>query len=51
MDARRATRLSRPLRFYDGQTHSGLFSLPKYLREGIAQEERLITRDNPLYSI
>ena len=51
IDARLATRLNRPLRFYDGQTHAGLFSLPKYLREALAQEERLITRDNPLYSV
>ena len=51
IDARLAARLPRPLRFYDGATHSGLFSLPKYLREALAQEERLITRDDPLYAV
>ena len=51
MDARLAASLTRQLRFYDGPTHSGLFSLPKYLRQAIAQEERLITRGNPLYAV
>ena len=51
IEARLAARLTRPLRFYDGTTHSGLFSLPKYIREALAKEERLITRDNPLYAV
>ena len=51
VDDRLAARLTRPLRFYDGTTHSGLFALPKYLREALAREERLITRDNPLYAV
>ena len=46
-----ADRLTRTLRFYDSHTHQGLFSLPKYLREGMAGEQRLITRDNPLYAV
>ena len=51
IDARLGARMTRPLRFYDGPAHSGLFSLPKYLREALVQEERLITRDNPLYAV
>ncbi|MEE8442519.1 MAG: spermidine synthase, partial [Dehalococcoidia bacterium] len=51
IDARLAARVTRQLRFYDGPTHAGLFSLPKYLREGITREERLITRGNPLYAV
>ena len=51
VDDRVAARLARPLRFYDGATHSGLFALPKYLREALAREDRLITRDNPLYAV
>src|SRR3990172_7823223 len=47
VDARLAARLTRPLRYYDGVTHQGLFHLPKYIREGMAQEKRLITRDDP----
>ena len=51
VDARLAARVSRPLRYYDGITHQGLFHLPKYVREGLRTEERLITRDNPLYAV
>ena len=36
------------LRFYDGLTHQGIFSLPKYLREALAEQKRLITDDEPL---
>ncbi|MBI2847397.1 MAG: polyamine aminopropyltransferase [Chloroflexi bacterium] len=38
-----STRISRPLRFYDGQTHQKMFSLPKFLREELAGEKRAIT--------
>jgi len=51
IDARLAARLTRPLRLYDGATHSGLFSMPRYIREALAKEKRLITRDNPLYAV
>ncbi|MEK7777912.1 MAG: polyamine aminopropyltransferase [Chloroflexota bacterium] len=51
IDARLAARVTRPLRFYDGITHRSMFALPKYLREALAKEERLITRENPLYAI
>lgn len=37
------------LRFYDGITHQGMFSVPKYLRQSIAAEDRIITKDNPLF--
>ncbi|MCX7912348.1 MAG: polyamine aminopropyltransferase [Dehalococcoidales bacterium] len=37
------------LRFYDGITHRNMFSLPKYVREGIARQKRVITDSNPLY--
>jgi spermidine synthase len=37
------------LKFYDGLTHQGIFSLPKYLREELAKQGRLITDKNPLY--
>jgi len=50
VDARLAARLNRPLRFYDGVTHSGIIAMPKYIREALDKEERLITRGNPLYA-
>ena len=51
VDARLEARVSRPLRYYDGITHQGLVHLPKYVREGLRTEERLITRGNPLYAV
>ena len=37
------------LRMYDGRAHSGLHSFPKYLRESLAKETRVITDNNPLF--
>lgn len=36
-------------RFYDGESHAGMFSLPRYLRDGLAQETRVITEDSPIF--
>lgn len=37
------------LKFYDGVTHQGMFSLPLYIREAMAAQKRVITDKNPLY--
>jgi hypothetical protein len=37
------------LRYYDGLTHEGLFSLSKHLRQAIAEEKTVITVDKPFY--
>ncbi len=37
------------LRFYDGQAHQMMFTLPKHMRKAIAKGARLITDDKPLY--
>jgi spermidine synthase len=37
------------LRFYDGETHRGMFSLPKYIRDAMESQQRLITDNEPLY--
>jgi spermidine synthase len=50
VDRRLSRRLSVPLRFYDGLTHRGMFSIPKYLREEMAREKRIITKDQPLFT-
>jgi spermidine synthase len=42
------TRGCKPLRFYDGNTHQGLFTLPKYVRETLESETRTITEEKPL---
>lgn len=36
------------LRFYDYETHAGMFSLPRYLRDSIAREELVITDSSPI---
>lgn len=35
-------RITGPLLFYDGQTHVGLFNLPKHYRSSLAQEKRVM---------
>jgi len=37
------------LKFYDGLTHQGMFTLPKHMRKATARGGRLITDDSPLY--
>ena len=50
VDRRLAGRVDRELRFYDGLTHRGMFAVPKYLREEMARDTRIITRDQPLFT-
>ena len=49
IDAVIAARSLNALRFYDGLSHQGMFSLPKYLRTELSQQTRLITDNEPLY--
>jgi spermidine synthase len=49
VDGRIAARSLTGLRFYDGQTHRGMFSLPRYVRDAMAQQSRIITDKKPLY--
>ena len=44
-------RLSKPLRFYDGEGHRGMFSLPKFLRLGIGEETRINRDDAPVFMV
>jgi spermidine synthase len=37
------------LRFYDGDTHRGMFSLPRYIRQALTAQKRIITDKHPLY--
>jgi spermidine synthase len=41
-------RLTSELRFYDGETHRGIFSLPKYFRTLRAQNERVLREGESL---
>lgn len=38
----------RNLRFYDGETHNGLFSLPLFLRKALVSESRVNALESPL---
>ena len=45
-----AERISTDLQFYDGETHVGIFALPKYLRNGLANEQRIILKSAPIFA-
>jgi spermidine synthase len=49
VDKRIAARSLEGLRLYDGLTHRGMFSLPRYIREAPAAQRRIITDEKPLY--
>ena len=51
VDSLISERLSRDLRYYDGITHRNMFSLPKYLRQGIEAEQRIVTDHDPVFMI
>jgi spermidine synthase len=45
---KRLSEITGSLGFYDYETHAGIFSLPKYLREEIKGEKRIITDSSPI---
>jgi spermidine synthase len=49
VDERITERSLTGLRFYDGLTHQGMFSLPLYVRDAMAKQTRIITDKDPLY--
>ena len=49
VDSRISARSLTHLKFYDGLTHQGIFSLPKHLRTEIFRQTRIITDNEPLY--
>ncbi len=49
VDRRVTERITTELRHYDGITHHGMFSVPKYLRAALQAEDRIITNANPLF--
>jgi spermidine synthase len=49
VDSRISARSLTRLKFYDGLTHQGIFSLPKHLREELSKPGRLISDNQPLY--
>ena len=51
LDSDIARRVSKELRHYDAETHRGMFALPKYLRQGMAEETRINRDDAPVFMI
>ena len=51
IEGRIGERLSRPLRHYDGESHTAMFSLPRHVREGIAAETRINRDDAPVFMV
>lgn len=51
IDRRIAERVSGELRSYDGIAHRGMFAVPKFLREAVEAERRVITREAPLFVV
>jgi spermidine synthase len=49
VNTRISNRVNKALRFYDGHAHQGLFFIPKYLREELQKEKRVITEKEPLF--
>jgi len=49
VDDRISARALTGLKFYDGLTHQGMFSLPKHLRVELSKQTSLITDNEPLY--
>ena len=49
VDSRIAARSLTGLKFYDGLTHQGIFSLPRYIRDTLVSQSRIITDKDPLY--
>ena len=50
-DSRISDRIDGELRFLDGLTLRGMTSVPKYLRKAVDAEEKIITRDNPIFVV
>jgi len=48
VDEQIAKRLRKPLRYWDGITHQHSFALPKFIREAVAAETRVVTDAEPL---
>ena len=44
-------RVAKSLKFYDAETHRGMFSLPKFLRVGFQQEQRINRDSSPVFMI
>ena len=44
-------RVEKPLRYYDGESHRSMFALPKFLRQGIKEEQRINRDASPVFML
>ena len=51
MDDQIASRLSSPLKYYDGVSHLNLLALPKFQRDGLRSEDRINKDSNPVFML
>ena len=51
IDRRIAERVAGELRSYDGIAHRGMFAVPKFLRQAVLAETRIITMREPLFVV
>lgn len=51
VDARIGERISSELGYFDGVTQRGMLSVPKFLRQAVADEKRIITKADPLFVV
>ena len=51
LDSLIAVRINKPLKFYDDETHHSMFALPRFMREGIRDEQRINRDDAPVFMI
>ncbi len=49
IDKKIRERINGELRFYDGETHHTIFSIPKYIRQEIIKQDKISTENNPTY--
>ncbi len=51
VDAEVARRLSKPLKYYDGESHRNMFALPRFQREGLNSEKRVNRDADPVFML
>ena len=51
LDSLIAERVNKPLKFYDGETHLSMAYLPKFMRQGMQQENRIIRDEDPVFMV
>ena len=51
VDQLASERIAKSLKYYDGESHRNMFALPKFLREGFRQEQRINRDAAPVFMV